>query len=218
MNPRRVDLVFLVLTTAYALTTLIVSSLVVAGLQDHRDDAMRVVRRFNTESEKNYELIQEATANLRHAQSLFASVQQMLALATANKAASAPAVRTAQQSIMQAAEQSFARSLGTLADMTGVDGARRAVIDEMIAEAGSEAFETTAVVAEIYRLQAEYRAQQMIAIASRDERLQESEALQREIDRVQSVALALQFLMILAVFAKDWWKERRPAAGAAATA
>lgn len=219
MSDKRLNLTFLLFTTIYAVVTLVISSFIVAGIQRESAGLSGRIAAIQRELEANQVAFDKSRGDTRDAVLLLSNAMTQTAIA-----GQPTNTRESLEMVMMAIRTSTASAAGFWG--RGIDGLYQLVREapEVTARAGEvEAVLTAARAGEVDPVAATtvaeflgnaYLADVERRSASRDELRREQEALAQRESMVKGVALALQFMMILAVFAKDYLKERRKPAAA----
>lgn len=211
---KRINLTFLVIGVAYSLMTMLISSIVLKWIQGRIHGAsvrLHAVEKTISEASR---LFLDSREDIRYAMVIGAyttavSPLYMHASTIEQIQASQNALKVSNLAMVG----SYTRGLRTLNDILRDDpnyAARQQRIAQLEAQAiGDDAFSPQDLLAFVDELRGAYAVRINELTEARDRVSLEKEGMERQESLVRTVALALQFFMVVLVFAKDYYVESR---------
>lgn len=214
MTSKRLSITVLIVTTLYAVVTLVISSFIIAGIQERAsaltDEAASIQRKLDTD----HLAFEKSRAEVRDAIFMVSNSMMMgvVAMQSSNSSDSLQSALQAMTINTATAGAFWARGLDSLhelvRDVYSVSE-RNQEFDAIVDAAQAGNLDPVAAMSAAEFLMGVYGAEVERQAFHRDELRAAKEQLDQRESMVKSIALALQFMMILALFAKDYYMERR---------
>jgi hypothetical protein len=210
---KRLNLVFLLIGVVYSVITLVISSIVIAGIQQRGGRLGAEITGLESRIERNTRLFKEAAQEIRDGQ-FMAQTALMMAPSTLTRDATSDSLELAGKLILNtrvSAAGYFSRGISGIHELVRDRpevAERQADIEARIASLRDGEFDAVGVPQLAAELSSSFSAMIDEWIARQDQLKLEKQEVGDQESLVKNIALALQFFNVFLIFGRDYYKEK----------